>query len=72
MIKSIDEDRYFYVTGKSSDEVQTSLDRAVELAHLRALAGGWEGVLITRHEPAVFTVAVSPQVPFGVTCEREG
>lgn len=71
MITTIEQNRSFHVTGTTPDEINVGLDAAVELARLHAANEGWHGILVTRHRPDFYTVAVSPGVPFGVTWERE-
>jgi hypothetical protein len=63
--------RIYHVTGDTPRMVSEDLDAAVELAQQRAMVEGKHGVLVTRHEPASFTVAVSVDVPYGITQERE-
>lgn len=36
------------------------------------MTGSRQGIVITRHAPGSFTVALSHDVPYGVTVEREG
>jgi hypothetical protein len=47
------------------------LDAAEKLAQERALREGLHGILVTRYEPTSFTVAVSADVPYGTTQERD-
>ena len=72
MIITIEEGRYFHITGNSPDEVQAGISAAVDIARQHAALRGWEGVLIKRHYQDSYTVAVSPLVPYGVVGEREG
>jgi hypothetical protein len=46
------------------------LDAAVAVARARAMEENRHGILVTRHSPTLFTVAVSAEVPFGLTLER--
>jgi len=61
----------YRVTGDRVRIVNADLDAAVELAQQHAIGEGKHGVLVTRHGPACFTVAVSAEVPYGITQERE-
>ncbi|MGY3318499.1 hypothetical protein ACVWZ7_001602 [Arthrobacter sp. TE12232] len=62
----------YHVTGNQLHLVENHLDRAVEMAVQQAIAsGGRHGILVTRHGPGSFTVAVSDEVPYGTTQERE-
>lgn len=47
------------------------LDAAVAAAHSDPRAKGGMGVLITRHKLHHFTVTLSPNVPFGLTQEKD-
>lgn len=60
------------ITATSRPELEQSLEDAVSAAKKRALASGRrEGIVITRHDYNVFTVALDSAVPFGLTVERE-
>lgn len=72
MITTLDSGRYFHVSGETSDEIQKDLDKAVQLAEQYAQRGGWQGVLVSRHESNLFTVAICDEVPYGLTRERDG
>jgi hypothetical protein len=41
------------------------------LAREGALREGNHGILVTRHGPTSFTVNLSPEVPYGITQERD-
>lgn len=71
MITTIEADRYFHITGLSTTEIEDSITSAVSLAHAHSERDGWEGVLVTRHEPGVYTVNLSSEIPYGVTMERD-
>jgi hypothetical protein len=58
--------------GAGWNAVQDQLDTALEAARSLAISGGRHGVLLTRHSHETYTVAVSPEVPYGMTYEREG
>lgn len=47
------------------------LDEAVQRAEKYAQRGGRQGVLVSRHEPTLYTVLVSDNVPYGLTYERD-
>ena len=61
----------YRVTGDTPRMVSEDLNAAVELAQQHAIREGKHGVLVTRHGPASFTVAVSGDVPYGITLERD-
>ncbi|MFF2029158.1 hypothetical protein [Arthrobacter sp. NPDC058192] len=46
------------------------LEAAVRVARSRAMQDCRHGILVTRHSHTLFTVAVSGEVPFGLTVER--
>jgi len=71
MITTIETGRYFHVSGMSPREIERDLTKAVGLAQEGSKGHGWLGVLISRHETDLYTVALSPLVPFGQTLERE-
>lgn len=58
--------------GTGWNAVQEQLESATnEVRHL-AMADKRHGILVTRHQHDAFTVALSPDVPYGMTYEREG
>jgi len=59
------------VTGDSPHIVGAELNAAVELAQQHAMGEGKHGALVTRQGPASFTVAVSGDVPYGITQDGE-
>jgi hypothetical protein len=61
--------RIYRVTGDRPRLIEEELNAAVELARQQAIKEGRHGILITRHTPASFTVAVSTDVPYGITRE---
>ncbi len=71
MITTTGTGRTYRVTGDKVRIVNADLNAAVELAQQHAIGEGKHGVLVTRHGPACFTVAVSADVPYGITLERE-
>ena len=71
MITTIELDRYFHITGRSRAEIEESINTAVETARVHSTREGWQGILVTRHEPGLYTVNLSGDVPYGVTMERD-
>ncbi|WP_028266855.1 hypothetical protein [Arthrobacter sp. MA-N2] len=71
MITTTEAGRTYCVTGDKVPIVNADLNAAVDLAQQDAIGEGEHGVLVTRHGPACFTVAVSAEVPYGITQERE-
>ncbi|MDQ0823736.1 hypothetical protein QFZ69_004682 [Arthrobacter sp. V1I7] len=61
----------YHVTAGDPQEIAESLDLAEQLAQEQALKEGVRGILVTRHGPNSFTVALSADVPYGTTLERE-
>lgn len=52
-------------------EMHEKLDTAVTEAHAAAAAKGTHGILVTRHDFDWFSVALSRDVPFGLTREYD-
>lgn len=52
-------------------ELSEKLDAAVAAAHAQATTAPTRGVLVTRHDFDHFSVALSPDVPFGVIHESD-
>ena len=71
MITVVDPGRYFHVTLEDGDQRDDELDEAVRQARVGAESLGWMGVMVTRHSPTIFTVAVNENVPYGSTYERD-
>ncbi|SDP86045.1 hypothetical protein SAMN04487914_1791 [Arthrobacter sp. ok909] len=61
----------YHVTADAPRLIGERLDAAEHLARQQALKEGAHGILVTRHGPTTFTVALSADVPYGVTMERE-
>lgn len=57
--------------GTSWNALQDQLDTAHDEVRSLAISGRRHGVLITRHRHDTYTVAVSPDVPYGMTYERD-
>lgn len=70
MIVTIEPGRYFHVSGSSPHEIASLITEAVGLAHENSKDHGWLGVLISRHNPSLYTVALSHLVLYGQTAER--
>lgn len=58
------------VTATDRVSMERRLDEAVAIAMNQAMHTGRRGILITRHSYDFFTVALSHDVPFGLTRER--
>jgi hypothetical protein len=69
MITTTETGRVCHVTGDKPQQIEDDLNAAVELIRHEATREGMYGILVTRHAPASFTVAVSAQVPYGVIRE---
>jgi len=69
MKTTIDLPMAFTATDRGSMERQ--LDEAVDAALTQALHEGRQGILVTQHDPASFTVDLSDVVPFGLTREHQ-
>lgn len=61
----------YHVTADEPQLIAEYLEAAEKSARERALREGNHGILVTRHGPASFTVNLSPDVPFGITQERD-
>ena len=61
----------YHVTEDEPKLIAERLDAAEKLAQERAFREGRHGILVTRHGPTTFTVALSVDVPYGITQERE-
>jgi hypothetical protein len=61
----------YHVTADKPQLIDQDLNAAVAIAQQQAIKGGRHGILVTRHGPASFTVAVSADVPYGITQERD-
>lgn len=57
--------------GTGWNALQEQLDTAHHAVRSLAVSGRRHGVLITRHGHDTYTLAVSPDVPYGMTYERE-
>lgn len=70
MIKNRSDD-VLEVTALDRETLENDLNTAEEIARRRALQEGRCGILVTRHGYTSFTVAVSRDVPYGLTQERQ-
>ena len=61
----------FHVTADEPQLIAERLEAAERSAQERALREGNHGILVTRHGPTSFTVALSADVPYGITQERD-
>jgi hypothetical protein len=59
------------ITAQDPESVQNELSAAVIRARDRALSGGRQGILVTQHSFSSYTVAISPDVPYGESRERQ-
>lgn len=62
-------DRIF-ITVESRELLDEGLNDAVRLLQQRATDSRGPGILVVRHEPGVYSAALSHEVPFGFTYER--
>ncbi|TVU60946.1 hypothetical protein FQP90_15460 [Paenarthrobacter nitroguajacolicus] len=63
-------EREIRLSFSKADEIHDGLDRAVDaLIENAAAADANCGILVTRHEPGTYTVALDESVPFGQTHE---
>lgn len=59
------------IVATDRDSRDRQLDAAVAVARTRAMREGRRGILVTRHAYDSFTVALSDDVPFGLTLEHQ-
>ena len=71
MITTIDPGRYYHVKGDTQREIDEDLTAAADKARAHSLEEAWLGILVTRHGPDIYTVALSSLVPYGQTFERD-
>ncbi|MFF1384286.1 hypothetical protein ACFVWT_12050 [Arthrobacter sp. NPDC058288] len=72
MISAIEVGRTLLVEAADPRLIDEELNAAVEQARQHAMEEGTSGILVTRLGHTTFTVAVSADVPFGQTHERQG
>jgi hypothetical protein len=63
--------RRAYIRAYTPQTIEQKLNEAVAAAQDYAMQEGQHGVKVIRHEPTVFTVAVSPDVAYGRTMEHD-
>jgi hypothetical protein len=61
----------YHVMADEPQLIAERLEAAERSAQERALREGNHGILVTRHGPTSFTVALSADVPYGITQERD-
>ncbi|MCX2750482.1 hypothetical protein OOZ51_22135 [Arthrobacter sp. MI7-26] len=59
------------VTADTPEALERDLNAAVDVVCRQAMQMGRHGVMVTRHNYASFTVAISEVVPYGQTQERQ-
>ena len=59
------------VTANTRKALEKELDTAVDILSRQARELGRQGIMVTRHNYTTFTVAISEDVPYGRTEERE-
>lgn len=70
-MKSAGNERVARIRAFTPQTIEEKLNEAVAAAQDYAMQGGRHGVKVTRHEPTVFTVSVSPDVAYGRTMEHD-
>lgn len=58
------------VTAFDPTAIENDLNTAEKIVREQAMQGGRHGVLVTQHSHTSYTVAVSRDVPYGLTQER--
>jgi hypothetical protein len=58
------------ITAHDADTLENDLNTAVEIAQSKAMDQGRHGILVTQHGYTSYTVAVTAEVPYGLTQER--
>lgn len=59
------------IAATPASTLEDELNTAVDKARAKAMTKGRHGILVTRHGYNFFTVELSPEVPYGLTQERE-
>jgi hypothetical protein len=72
MITTVEAGRTFFIEAHDPRLIEQDLNTAVEAARQQAVEAGKYGILVTRYGTTTYTVAVSADVPFGQTYERQG
>ncbi|MEV7604205.1 hypothetical protein AB0N65_02055 [Paenarthrobacter sp. NPDC089322] len=69
MTPAVIAEREIRLSFSQANEIHDGLDRAVDALIESAAADANCGILVTRHEPGTYTVALDESVPFGQTHE---
>lgn len=69
MIKDLAAD-VLEISADHREAIDETLNAAVSIARERAMKRGRDGILVTQNGYSSYTVAVSPEVPYGETRER--
>lgn len=59
------------ITATEASTLEDEINNAVEEARAKAEREGQHGILVTRHGHSRFTIEISPEVPYGLTQERQ-
>lgn len=59
------------VTADNAAEIEQLLCEAFDAVLEHALERGEGGILVTQHDHSRYTLAISAEVPFGLTIERQ-
>jgi hypothetical protein len=70
MTETVENSELLEVRGDKPLQIQEDLDVAVDRAVSQATRIGHHGVLVIQHSPTFYTVALSPDVPYGQIQER--
>ena len=62
---------HYRVTASTRHEIDEGIHTALEAAQHYSMTGSRQGIVITRHAPDSYTVAVSQDVPYGLTVEAK-
>ncbi|MFP3579656.1 hypothetical protein [Arthrobacter sp. fls2-241-R2A-200] len=65
MTPAIIAEREIRLSFSKADEIHDGLERAVEALINNAAVDADCGIMVTRHEPGTYTVALDESVPFG-------
>jgi len=71
VISATEAEGTFRITGHTPAAIDEELNTACEAAREHAVREGRNGLLVTRHGPDLYTVAVSSNVPYGQTREHD-
>ncbi|MFC8040304.1 hypothetical protein ACFUOZ_13210 [Paenarthrobacter sp. NPDC057355] len=69
MTPAMTAEREIRLSFSRADEIHDGLEQAVDAMIKNAAADANCGILVTRHEPGTYTVALDESVPFGQTHE---